>query len=225
MGDDALDLRELVEHVVVVENLLDVGGHIVPELGGPLLPVAALAVAEKAAFGRQMLVFYALAAFRLAFVGRNSGVVEVQLDGLAPNPGHELLADEPPGSRVAGTLDHSLAISTKRRRPPQHRLPRTRRKRQHRGALDSLEDLEGTLVRGAVPTHPRDLSEPAVELAPQHCHVLLLRARFEEVALDVLHPRLDLPLLFGAVGRRGVDLEAEVPRQLAVAPVEHRRRR
>src|SRR5262249_57034115 len=71
----------------------------------------------------------------------------------------------------------------------------------------------------AVLAAPGDLLDPAGQLAADLVDVSA-GSTLEEIVLHVLHARLDLPLLLRRARRRRVDLEAVVPRQLAVAAVE-----
>src|SRR5690606_6870208 len=90
---------------------------------------------------------------------------------------------------------------------------------EQRGLLPGEERLEGALPCGAVLARTRNLADPAVQLTLQ----LVGRPSVlppEEVALHVLHARLDLAFLARVVDGGGVDLEAVVARQLAVAAVE-----
>jgi hypothetical protein len=114
-----------------------------------------------------------------------------------------------------------MTVRVQARLLPEHELVRFRQ-RQKRCLFDFQENFEGSLMRRAVLAHPSDVARPSRELRAELVDIALLATR-EEVALDVLDARLDLPLLRRVVRGCRVHFEAVEPRQLAVAAIELRR--
>ena len=133
----------------------------------------------------------------------------------------ELLVEKTPRRRVEGTVDLDMAVAVQRRDLPDDRIPARRREWQQRVTLAFLEELDRLPARCAVPTLRRDLHDPT----PQRLAVLIDVdgvVRLEEVAFHVAAVALDLALLLGRARWRRVDLEAEVPGELAVRAVDRR---
>jgi len=212
----------LAEHVVAAEDLVDVVQDIRAEGLGPLDPVTALTHPVFATLGREMLGPDAPAAWRLSLVRGNARVFPVQLDRLGGDPSEQRLADESPGCGVPGLLDEDATVAMHRRLSPRNRLPCLRWQGEQDVALRGFEGLDGLAVGRAVDAASRDLEDPVFEHPVEHLHVALVADRLHEVALDVANSRFDLALLLRAVRRRGVNLEPEVPGQLAIAPIENR---
>ncbi len=105
----------------------------------------------------------------------------------------ERLPDERPRSRVEALAESDMTIGMQARFLPDHEFGRLCRQRQERRLLDLREHFVRSLMRRAVLAHPRDVARPSCELRTEFVDVALV-ASGEEVALDVLHARLDLAL-------------------------------
>src|SRR5262245_35486871 len=170
---------------------------------------------------REVLVARASHAAPATVVRRDACVVGVDVHRRRRRPQPDLLLDESPRHRVQPPVEGDVTVLVDARLVPDDELvaPRWDRLESH---TFLGEEIDRSSMRRAVHATVRDLVHPSLQLAPRVVDVGTV-APLEEVPLDVLDARLDLPLLLRRVDRCGVDLDLVVACELAVAAIQARR--
>lgn len=188
---------------------------------GPGLADHAIDVAHGVvgAFGRIVGVDGAALALFHARMGGDDLVIDEDADELRVTPHPDLLAHVASGGGVEGFLELHVVIGMDLGLGPGRRIVGRTLESKERRLLHRLEDLEGTLARGAVDPEPRGLAAPTLRFALDVIAADPCLAA-EETFADILHLAFDVWFSRGMADDRGIDGEATVGRVLGKGALE-----